>query len=184
MNGGIEEDKSTWFTADKKEFAVRTRESFLSAKNLLSDAMKLVILTENLPKSTHEDISIKLKSPSSTEIASISTIAEASSSDSKDSSSTVKYLSDENYIEEILKYYGRLFQKLQNAMATDKKISETVFDDYYNNFFKKPLIFLNPTTNNIFWTKYLMPSEEYQAQFKYDIIWPKEKAINMVASYE
>jgi uncharacterized protein (TIGR02231 family) len=58
----MEEDKSTWFVTDKKKFRVKQEEYLFTVRSTHQNRAMLVILSENLPKSTEEDIKVEVLS--------------------------------------------------------------------------------------------------------------------------
>jgi len=61
-----EEDKSTWFTTDKKKFRFKIEEHSITVKSTYAKP-HLVIIAEHVPRSSEEDIKIELQSPTSQE---------------------------------------------------------------------------------------------------------------------
>jgi hypothetical protein len=68
---GMEEDTSTWFVSvDKKKYRIRTEERLIHVHNghTGTGADVLVLLAENLPRSSEEDFRVELLSPSRAEL--------------------------------------------------------------------------------------------------------------------
>ncbi|RYH12699.1 DUF4139 domain-containing protein [archaeon] len=61
-NKGIAEDQSTWFVQDKKYYRIRTEERLINVHNTRSTDT-LVLVVENLPKSTEDIFKVELMSP-------------------------------------------------------------------------------------------------------------------------
>jgi len=74
---GKEEDKSSWFISDKKKFRVRTEERSTTVQNTHPRNEGLVIVCENVPRSTEEDdIKVELVQPASSELKTISGVSD------------------------------------------------------------------------------------------------------------
>ncbi len=65
-----EEDKSTWFTTDKRKFRFKVEEYSFTIKSTHSRP-HLVLMSEYVPRSAEEDIKVELLSPSMKEVEQI-----------------------------------------------------------------------------------------------------------------
>lgn len=153
-----EEDKSTWFVKDKKNFRVRTYERVFTIKSTYTTAglsessaslsprnMALVILSENLPKSTEErDLKVDLASPSNKDFISLG--------------SEVDSLSNDEFFTKVL---TKEFSDFDN-----NKVNSNVIHHYQSK-----------SSGNLFWALWINPKETKSFSFKYQIISPEEKEV-------
>lgn len=65
-----EEDKSTWFTTDKKKFRFKMEEHSFTIKSTHTKP-HLVLVTEHIPRSTEEDIKAELLTPTDKDVVNI-----------------------------------------------------------------------------------------------------------------
>lgn len=158
---GLEEDKSTWFVTDKRKFRLKTMESLIKATSNYrkyssdsesSGSKTLVILSENIPKSTESEVNIKLLNPLPADILPLSNLQTSKTGTASAGDGVI--VSDEMLIDLILEN-----EKSQKSSFQNVKV------------------FISPSTNNIFWVKWLEPGEEFKVSFKYQMSWPDEKQI-------
>ena len=132
------------------ENLIHVTSNYRSITSTSSSSAHLVILSENIPKSTEADVNVRVMSPPPDEILPLSTLTQPSSSSIDEIT-----VSDEMLIDKVMEY-----ERLQPSY--DKKLK----------------VFISPSTNNIFWVKWLEPGEGLSLSFKYQISWPDERQIH------
>lgn len=78
-----EDDKSSWFITDKKKFRIKTEEMLITVKSTHKNH-HLLIFSENIPESTHDDIKMELLSPVKASISSCPKALKSYSADEDD----------------------------------------------------------------------------------------------------
>jgi hypothetical protein len=181
LSNKMVEDKSTWFVTDKEKFRVKTEETVFTAKNLhpAGSANMLMILAENLPKSSDADISVELLSPSKKDLqATLNTTmkllnAELSrvAGSTMTKNHTIAFGTDsitqgEEFLEAVIHT-----AKLLAGSTAGKGSDDT----------KSLLVYRNQVSGTVYWVKWLAAGEVFSSLFKYRITCPEDKPNFVVA---
>jgi uncharacterized protein (TIGR02231 family) len=182
MNNKLEEDKSTWFVQDKKKFRLTTEELVISVTNVRTkaDGKILVVLSENVPKSTDDDIKVELLQPNMDQLEGSLKMLKMIMNEKKDS-----LLKDDQTIVSSLKKL--LESNFENKVDDNEYVTAIVEAEFYlENIRLNDMksgsnpdqfrVYYCRASNNIYWAKWFEPYESITTTFKYRISWPDDKA--------
>jgi hypothetical protein len=190
LNDKLVEDKSTWFVKDTEKFRVKTEEVLFSVRNLHAPTTGdckndiLVVLAENLPKSSDTDITVELMSPTKQEVAtSLQAVQNVLGAKLK---STVRNQQDIGQLKASIEAFasnstvqGEGFLSALIYSATQLRYSaasEVGGRSSPNSLYT----FVNKNTNTVYWMKWLPGGESFACSYKYRILWPEDKPSIMV----
>lgn len=153
---GVEDEQSSWFVVDKKRYSVRTEERLVSIHNTHDTSEKLVILVENLPKSSDDDVyKVELLSPNKAELKNLSpTTGESIEMNHKKSAPISQ---NQDLIES---------EFLQNVLKRELSSHSSKARNAYHC----------SSTGNIYWAVWLKAGEKVALSFKYQITVPEAKS--------
>jgi hypothetical protein len=195
LNNKMVEDKSTWFVKDKEKFRVKTEETLFSVRNLHPTISAegnnknevLVILAENLPKSSDADISVELLSPSKQDLQRslesvqklLNTKLKTSASNAKefgqlklasDSFAADSTVQGESYLSAVI--YAATQMRASSGSGSAGTISSSVGNPNDPNSL---FVFMNKNANTVYWVKWLPAGQTFASSYKYRITWPDNR---------
>jgi hypothetical protein len=169
------EDKSTWFVTDKEKFRVKTEETVITAKNLhpVGSRDVLMILAENLPKSSDADISVELLLPSKKDLQiTLDTTKKLLNAEltratvlrmAKNHTAvfgTDSVTEGDEFLESII-HVAKLLPGSASGRGSDEAQSL--------------LVYKNQMSGTVYWVKWLKAGEIFSSLFKYRIVCPEDK---------
>lgn len=166
-SGNEEEDKSTFFTQDKRRFNVKTHEARLTATSTHSRPT-LVVLEEAVPQTTHDDIRLSILEPQDATNISLSTTTTSSNVD--DGSASMYSPSTGSLSEQLL---GVVVDRMYApGVRKDARIS-----DAHPKGASDLFVFRADAGGSLFFAQWLSPGQKLTATLKYKVVWPEERSI-------
>ena len=160
-SGNEEEDKSTFFTNDKRRFNVKTHEARLTATSIHSRPT-LVVLEEAVPQTTHDDIRLLILEPHNATNISLSASKVDDGSVSMYSPST-----------------GSVSEQLLGVVVDRMYALGVHGDDALHDASSDLFVFRADTGGSLFFAQWLSPGQKLTATLKYKVVWPEERSIHI-----
>eukprot|EP01039_Chlorochromonas_danica_P004187 gene4188-4600_t len=159
---GVEDDQSSWFVVDKKRYNVRTEERLISLHNTHDTSEKLVILVENLPKSSDDDVyKVELLSPKKAELQVLSSTTEENIEANHKKPAAISQQDESQVLIE-----SEFLQRVLKRELSSHSLTITNKRNAYHC----------SSTGNIYWAVWLKAGEKVALSFKYQITVPEAKS--------
>jgi hypothetical protein len=205
---GKEEDKSTWFVTDKRKFRVRTEERITTISSTYASAIAsdgspntlsvnsrgqmavgadsksnapaptLVIISENIPRSTEDDIKVEFVAPEMKDISPLPQLLDDEANDDvflgaivDNELAAYRLPSISTSSSSFASQSGADSSLKGRQQKTDSSGGPTAV-----KYKEGTRVYFNKMSHNIYWAMWVKPGTTLNIPFKYRIIWPDEKS--------